>query len=185
MPSHLDHYGAPVLSVPDRDDIYSPLQNALNFSPRRGASRFEFWESNIAGRLGLGQALGEVLGQGQETIARIILERANYLFDALQGFDSVMLHHTPECGIVTFWVPGVSSSLIGQHLQTPLEGIAFEVSVVPATSTPVDTAATGVPDLLRASVSYTTSTRDLDLFCSRLKQILSEEAAIADIDYDL
>jgi hypothetical protein len=47
--------------------------------------------------------------------------------------------------------------------------VRFEVAVVPATSTPINSALTRVPHLLRASVLYyTTTTEELDLLCRRL-----------------
>ena len=177
-PDHLDHYGAPVSSIPQTSEISNALQDTITFAPRRGASRFEFWESNIAGRLGLGQALEEVLEQGQANIAEIILERGRYLVAKLCNLEGVKLHHKPQCGIVTFWVPGIESSLLARELHTVADGVLFEVSVVPVTSTPLDAAATGVPDLLRASVSYTTSNQDMDLFCERLARIIEKTTRV-------
>jgi len=184
-PHHIDHYGAPVSTVPNANDIHTPLEqnNVLSFAPRYGARRFEFWESNIAGRLGLGQALEETLTLGQSNITSTIMERTNYLVDKLRQLEGVKLHHTPECGIVTFWVSTIESSRLAAKLQSPVplsssslqdDVVAFEVSVVPATSTPLDSAVTGVPDLLRTSVSYTTTNREIDLLCEILAQILIE-----------
>ena len=51
-------------------------------------------------------------------------------------------------------------------------GNLFDVSVVPATSTPLDSARTKVPNLVRASVSYMTTPQEMDLFCERLRAIL-------------
>jgi hypothetical protein len=49
--------------------------------------------------------------------------------------------------------------------------VRFEVAVVPATSTPINSALTRVPHLLRASVLYTTTTEELDLLCHRLDML--------------
>lgn len=177
-PHHVDHYGIPVSSLRSASDIYKPLQDTLAFAPRRGASRFEFWESNIAGRLGLGQALEEVLEQGQADVAETILNLSRYLVSKLHNLNAVKLHHHSECGIVTMFVPGIESSLLARELHTLFDGVLYEVSVVPATSTPLDTAATGVPDLLRASVSYMTTHQDIDRFCERLAQIIATSATV-------
>jgi selenocysteine lyase/cysteine desulfurase len=171
-PHHVDHYGVPVTSIPPSDQIYDPIENLLEFAPRAGARRFEFWESNVAGRLGLGQALAEVLEQGQPGIEQTIRARTRYLCEKLSPLDGLRIHHLPACGIVTFQVAGLDSAVLARELDTPVDGVTFAVSVVPATSTPLDTAATGVPNLMRASVSYTTTNDEIDLFSQRLERIL-------------
>ena len=181
MPHHVDHYGVPVSAVPSAVDIVRgrPVQDVLAYAPRRGSKRFEFWESNVAGRLGLGQALSEVLERGQDSITDTIFARTQYLVEKLLQVQNhqITLHHCPpQCGIVTFWVPGIESArLFGALLAPSTDGIVFETSVVPATSTPLDSALTGVPDLLRASVSYTTTEDEIDLFVHRLDDILKND----------
>ena len=96
------------------------------------------------------------------------------------------LHHPPESGIVTFWVDdnndnnnndvsrcGVRSSTTVWkerlwHGDSDDDDVRFEVAVVPATSTPINSALTRVPNLLRVSVLHTTTTEELDLLCHRL-----------------
>jgi len=48
----------------------------------------------------------------------------------------------------------------------------FAVTVVPATSTLIDSSTTRVPDVLRASVFYTNTNQEIDLFCIRLRELL-------------
>lgn len=173
MPQHIDHYGVPVLGIPPLKSLQSPLENVIQFAPRPGARRFEFWESHIAGRLGLGQALAEHLDLGQTKITEQILERATFLLDRLQKIPKVKLHHQSKCGIVTFFVPGMESAILATRLQESVNSVSFEISTVPATSTPLDTAQTGVPDLLRVSVSYTTSEDDMERFIQRLSNAIA------------
>lgn len=92
----------------------------------------------------------------------------------LEAMDGIDVHHESSCGIVTFSVRGVDAATVKDLLWTqPSEnGCRFEVSVVPATSTPLDSARCQVPDLVRASVSYTTSLDDIENFCTRLKVIV-------------
>jgi selenocysteine lyase/cysteine desulfurase len=94
------------------------------------------------------------------------------LCEKLSPLDGLRIHHLPACGIVTFQVAGLDSAVLARELDTPVDGVTFAVSVVPATSTPLDTAATGVPNLMRASVSYTTTNDEIDLFSQRLERIL-------------
>lgn len=169
-PHHVDHNGAPVTSVPLLQED-EPIEDALEFAPRQGASRFEFWESNLASKLGLGVAVHEALDEGLDCIWAKIHSNAQVLYKSLQQIDSVRTYYAPEGGLVTFWVEGKDSELIKKSLW---EGdTKFETSVVPATSTPLDSARTRVPNLVRASVSYMTTTDDIALFCTRLDEIVS------------
>ena len=177
VPSHIDHYGCPVASVPPKG-VYRPgtqLQNegVVDFSPRQGAKRFEFWESGVSGRLGLGEAVRNALERGLPAIQRDIEERSSRLRDVLrERIPALRIHHSrsTRCGIVAFWCPGVASSAIREAMWA--EG--FELSVVPATSTPLDSSETGVPDLVRASVSYTTTETEIRDFCDALEACLRE-----------
>jgi len=185
-PHHCDHYSMPVQSVPRAPSsstsfLQQPLQNNLAFAPRPGAQRFEFWESSIANKLGLGVAAAEAIGVGLETIAAATQARALYLYDQLvklaandMTYSNRQLHlyHRPESGIVTFWVHGVESTVLKNRMWGDDTNVQFEVAVVPATSTPIDSSDTGVPDLLRASVSYTNTEDEIDLFCGRLRELL-------------
>lgn len=187
LPHHVDHFGLPIRSVPgvmDNDEdndrnngVARPLERYLEFSPLPGAKRFEMWESNLAGRLALGEALGEVLELGLDNIRQVILQRVQLLHHKLSSIPGISLHHKPECGICTFAV----ASLEAGHLKEMLwngnsdnDDFHFEVSVVPATSTPFDSARMDIPaDMIRASVSYTTTEADIEAFCKRLRLVLS------------
>jgi cysteine desulfurase / selenocysteine lyase len=197
MPHHADHYSMPVSAVPPRhhnntneQSLYdSPLQHVVAVQPRDGAKRFEFWESNVALKLGLGCAVDEAMRLGLSTISRTIQTLACTLFDKLgviaqeEHCHQLRLYYRPECGIVTFWVENVDSAMAksylwgGDMLGQGECTIRFEVSVVPATSTPTNSFATGVEDLVRASVSYATSSEEIDLFCARITAMLDDNEA--------
>jgi cysteine desulfurase / selenocysteine lyase len=201
MPHHADHYSMPVSAVPQYDHnntdmqrLYdTPLQHVVAMQPRDGAKRFEFWESNVALKLGLGCAVDEAMRLGFSTISSTIQAIACTLFDKLsvvaqeEHCHQLRLHYRPECGIVTFWVENVDSSLVKSYLwrgDIPVQGecwIRFEVSVVPATSTPTNSSATGVKDLVRASVSYTTSSKEIDLFCGRVIALLDDSEVMRNL----
>lgn len=171
-PSHIDHASTPIRAVPkvmsDIKILTERVEDLFDFAPRAGAKRFEFWESNIASKLGLGQAQKEE----QPQIAVTIQELADDLYPKLSLINGVRLHHPPECGIVTFWLENVDSAVVKNVLwERDAEGTRLEVSVVPATSTPLDSAQSGVPDMIRASLSYTNSAADILLLCSRLSSI--------------
>ena len=198
-PHHCDHYSTPIQHVPttattlvdpplhsssssikEESSLQQPIENMLAFAPRDGAKRFEFWESNIANKLGMGIAVQEAIAMGLDVIAQATQQNALNLYEGLSKLSVVdltanrgrtlHLHHRPESGIVTFWVDGVESAVLKELLWS--DPVKFEVSVVPATSTPIDSSTTKVPDLLRASVSYTTTSEEIDLLCARLSEIL-------------
>ena len=183
MPAHIDHYGCPIRSVPQHSPFPSsliplnsnsyrrgmPLQQntIIDYEPRRGAKRFEFWESSIASRLGLGEAVCYALDQGLDRIERDIRTLA-VLFQQrlMETVPTAQIHHrdSTTCGIITFFYP----SLCSQDAVSALVQDGFELSYVPATSTPLDSSTTNVPGLIRVSLSYTTTHYDIDTFCTAL-----------------
>lgn len=166
MPSHIDHYGVPVSSVPASYENGDSVQNLLEFAPREGATRFEFWESNIANRLGLGAAVKEALRKGTKNIEEDCKRLTKLLMKRLNGIPNLIIHHGggTQCGIVTFYSTNMSSKTIQEKLHSK----GFELSIVPATSTPLDSAKMKVPNLVRASLSYTSTEEEIELFCQTL-----------------
>lgn len=173
MPSHIDHYGCPVTKVPSLYQLGTQLQdsNVVQFAPRQGAKRFEFWESSISSRLGLGEAVCIAMEKGLTDISRDIQHLSALLRNELESMP-VRIHHkeSTTCGIVTFSCENVDA----RTLQATMWKEGFELSMVPATSTPLDSSTTNVPDLVRASVSYTTTEKDILHFCKTLASCLQE-----------
>lgn len=175
-PSHVDHYGTPVTAVPTTTGATNvlprPVESMVEFGPRPGAKRFEFWESNVAARLGLGEAVQYALNKGLPVITTEIESLSASLRKKLEQMprDVVQIHHpaTSTCGIVTFQCLNVDPYLVKDAMWTK----GFALSVVPATSTPLDSAETNVPDLVRASVSYINTEEELVAFCEALKEFL-------------
>ena len=164
-PHHVDHFGVPVI----RKSTLQPVEECIQVQPKTGAKRFEFYESNVANKLGLGEAVRYAIEDvGIDVIQACSLELAGALYARLQSVEQVQLHHPPDCGIVTFYVSNTDSSTVKQWL----DGI-FETSVVPSTSTPLDLS--NVPDLVRVSLSYSNEIRELDALCEKL-QCMSEDS---------
>ena len=190
VPSHVDHSGAPVSEVP-KLSLYEraggssiDLTASLEFGYQPGAARFEFWESNIAAKLGLGAAVDHALGIGMSTVEEKCCHLGAELRTRLRLIEGVEVFHdnidakgvpmSKQCGIVVFGVHGMESSHIKMSLlDGGLDDFGpFEVSVVPATSTPVDSARTMTKDLVRASLSYENSIDEIDEFVKRLEVVL-------------
>lgn len=192
QPSHIDHAAAPVVRVmsqPPNQGVCVGLEEqneyGLLHSYQPGAARFEFWEANIANRLGLGAAIDVSLEIGMDKIENLCSVNGQMLRKRLAAIDRVNVHHYNNdhdqkmCGIVTFWCDGVEASTIKEKLQNDQgDGCCFHLSIVPATSTPLDSSRTGLgmKQLLRASLSYFNTEDEIDLFCKALQSILHSAA---------
>lgn len=114
------------------------------------ARRFETWESSVAGRLGLGVALEELLARGVEATAVHLVAVAAGLRAGLAAIDGVIIQDPAACasGIVTFTVDGVTAGDVSRRLA---ESNVRTVSV-PSSHGQWDLGSRGVPAVVRASV---------------------------------
>jgi selenocysteine lyase/cysteine desulfurase len=146
-PPFLDLHAA-TWTAPDRYEI------------RPDARRFENWETNYAGKIGLGVAVDYALSWGLEAIERRVTALAAQLRERLQALPGVQVHDQGErrCGIVTFTVAGVLAQHVQQHLSR--QGVNVSVSLVDYAR--LDLPHRGLPDLVRASVHYYNTDQELD-----------------------
>jgi selenocysteine lyase/cysteine desulfurase len=133
--------------------------------------RFENWERNYAGKIGLGVAIDYALGWGLEPIWARISSLAEYLRRRLNALPGVQAHDLGQmrCGIVSFTVDGRDSEEIRQAL------LARKINVSTSTpfSTRLDMEARNLPTLVRASVHYYNSEAELERFCQVLNDLIS------------
>lgn len=169
IPSHVDHFGVPIRKVPSSYIDGDAIQDLLEFTPRSDARRFEFWESSAASRLGFGKAVEYALEISLTKIQHDCASLSRYLRNRLTSISNIHVHHegSSSCGIVTFYSAAMESSSLKETLQDR----GFELSLVPATSTPLDSAKTTVPDLVRASISYTNTQAEIDEFIESLLSV--------------
>ncbi|CAB9524472.1 cysteine desulfurase [Seminavis robusta] len=173
MPHHVDHYGVPIVRVPPAVTGRA-LEDILELAPKEGAARFEFYESNIANKLGLGKAIRYALDVGMDSIETTVVALAQDLYQRLLRHNpKIRVHHPPASGIVTFYIPGMPS----RELKAKLDSANFETSLVPATSTPLDSSQTQVPDMVRVSLSYTNTKQDSDDLCHALVETIVSATA--------
>ncbi|WP_447643597.1 aminotransferase class V-fold PLP-dependent enzyme [Nocardioides zeae] len=133
------------------------LHAATSTSPgtyrvRDDARRFENWETNYAGKIGLGVAIDYALGIGLERVEATVSARAELLRERLADVDGVAVHDQGlrRCGIVTFSVDGHDASAVKQWLTEA----GINTSVTASASSRNDLEARGLGDLVRASVHY-------------------------------
>ncbi|GEM32108.1 aminotransferase class V [Nocardia neocaledoniensis NBRC 108232] len=133
------------------------------------ASRFEFWECDVAARLGLGAAVDYLLTLGPEEVYAGVAARASHLRKTLPELAGVTVRDlgTEHSGIVSFTVDGHDPV----ELRDRLREHAVTVTVSHAGSTLLDMTERALPAIVRASPHYFVSTDDLDRFTAALARI--------------
>ncbi|GAB4444362.1 MAG: aminotransferase class V-fold PLP-dependent enzyme [Anaerolineae bacterium] len=140
------------------------------FEIRPDARRFENWETNYAGKVGLGVAVDYALSWGLETIWSRIASLAADLRARLNALPGVELHDLgrEKCGIVTFSVQGLAP----EEIRRKLAGQKINVSTSSLASTRLDMAARGLQEIVRASVHYYNSEAEIDQFGEAIDALL-------------
>jgi len=161
-PITLDHEAA-------RLDATAP--GGYTLSPT--ARRFEQWEKNISGLLGLGAAVEYILNTVDMTWAEArTREIAHILRTKLSTLPGVTVRdlgaRENQCGIVTFTVDSVAA----HEVKSALLRQQIYVNVSYPGSTPVDAANRQLPPLMRASVHYFNTIIEVDRFCDALFTII-------------
>jgi selenocysteine lyase/cysteine desulfurase len=142
---------------------------ADRFEIRPDARRFENWESNVAGGIGLGAAVDYALGIGLDRIGR----RARLLADRLRGgllrIPGVEVRDlgAERCAIVTFTVAGWPAAAVKAALAT--RGI--NVTASGRDSTRLDMEARGLAEVVRASPHYYNTEEEVDRLGSAVADI--------------
>jgi selenocysteine lyase/cysteine desulfurase len=131
-----------------------------DYELRPDAGRFEQWEADIAGRLGLKVAVDHLLELGPATVEEAVRANASRLRNALAELPRVTVRDLgPDLsGIVTFTVEGIEPAKIQERLRD--SGVT--VSTSGASSTLLDLTARDLESVVRASPHYFVSDDDLD-----------------------
>jgi cysteine desulfurase / selenocysteine lyase len=134
-----------------------------------GARRFEAFEQNFAGKAALARAVDYALDIGLPVIETRIAELAEDLRDALASIPGVTVRDLGrrKGGIVTFTLSGVKS----REVVTRLAAQRINVSLSYARWAPIDFAARGLPDMVRASVHAYNSGAEVDRFAAAVAAI--------------
>ena len=139
------------------------------YLPRTDARKFENWESNLAGILGLGKAVEYMLGLGINRIWTRIQLLASYLRSELSGIPGVAVHDLGEikCGIVSF----TSSKVDSINLKADLHQAGFNVSIIHPNHTLLDMQSRNLGQMIRASVHYYNTQDEIDRFVTFIKSV--------------
>ncbi len=126
---------------------------------RTDAARFELWEHDLAGRLGLGVAVDHLLDLGPATVELTVRARAAELRTTLAQVEGVTVHDRGSdlSGIVSFTLAGTDAASVQERLFAA--GVTAGVSR--AGSTRLDMGARGLDAVVRLSPHYFNSPADL------------------------
>ncbi|MDH3700785.1 MAG: aminotransferase class V-fold PLP-dependent enzyme [Alphaproteobacteria bacterium] len=140
------------------------------FEIRDDARRFENWECNFAGKVGLGVAIDYASEIGLEAIWTRVQLLADGLRNRLSALPGVTVRDigAVQGGIVSFTADGHDP----QDLVDALRARAINVSNSGRTSTLLDMDARGLEAVVRASVHYYNTEEELDRFQDALAEIL-------------
>jgi cysteine desulfurase/selenocysteine lyase len=154
----MDGFSAPAISLDD-------------YRLRGDARRFELYEKNRALTLGLGKAVEYALSIGVDRIWHRIQYLATLMRQQLQDIEGVNVHDfgNQQCGIVTFTVNGLDSTLIKNKLAEK----QINVSVGKAESTLYYMTKNHLTSVVRASVHYYNTEQEIKTLCDEIISIKS------------
>lgn len=137
---------------------------------RPDARRFENWEQNYAGKIGLATAIDYGMQWGFDRIYKRVQQLAEMLREHLNRIPKIAVRDLgkEKCGIVTFSVEGTDP----EKIKAELAARKINVTVSPKSSTLIDMQSRGLEGLVRASVHYYNAEEEVDRFCKTLSEIL-------------
>jgi selenocysteine lyase/cysteine desulfurase len=136
---------------------------------RSDARRFETWESYVAGKVGLAEAVIYAQQWGLENIWRRVLKLSTIFRQELEKVDLVTVRDIGEkkCGIVTFTVEGKDSVTIRKFLKKN----KINVSVSTKEATLLDMESRTLDSVVRASIHYFNTEEEIIKFCRTLESM--------------
>jgi len=136
---------------------------------RRDGRRFEEWEQDYAGKVGLARAIDYALERGVEAIWERVRDLGARLRAQLAELDGVTVRDVGEerCAIVTFDVAEVPAD----HVMETLRRRGINLSVSATSSAVIESLERGLPDLVRASPHYFNTDDELDRLVEAVAEI--------------
>jgi cysteine desulfurase / selenocysteine lyase len=140
---------------------------ANRYRMRPDARRFETWEQNVAGKIGLAVAIDYARQWGMPAIWSHVAALGELLRAELRRVPGVSVEDLGRVrgGIVTFQMEGRDPA----EIRARLAAERIHVSVSDPSSTLLDMRARGIEGLVRASVHYYNTEQEVERFCSVLR----------------
>lgn len=157
------------LDPPFIDLTAAEWTDAQSYRLAPGALRFENWESNVAGRIGLAWAVAYARAVGLPAIEARTMALAAGLRAGLAGLPRVTVHDrgVRKSGIVTFTVAGRDAGAV----QAGLRDRGINTSVTPMIYARLDLGPRGLDAMIRASVHYYNTEAEVALFVQEISRI--------------
>jgi selenocysteine lyase/cysteine desulfurase len=162
----LEHLEPPFL------DLHAATWTARDhYEIRPDARRFENWETNYAGKIGLATAIDYAMQWGLDNIWRCTKNLAYQLRTQLTILPGVIIRDRgiTQCGIVTFTVEGLDP----EEIQRQLANQHTNVSVSIRSSTHLDMEARGLTSMVRASIHYYNTEEEFSQFTEYIEKVLA------------
>jgi cysteine desulfurase / selenocysteine lyase len=139
------------------------------YKMRPDARRFENWETNYAGKIGLGVAIDYALELGLEAIWERVRGLAAELRSQLRQIKGVTVTDLgkEQCGIVTFNVSGREAPAIRNLLSPGQINVWYSV----VESTRIDMEERDLQSVVRASLHYYNTGEEIARFCGAVREI--------------
>lgn len=157
--------------VPPFLDLHAATWVETNrYEIRPDARRFENWETNYTGKLGLGTAIDYAQKLGVDRIWKRVQDLAYDLRNRLEGLPGVTVHDkgAVRCGIVTFMAAGKKA----EDIKAYMHNRHINVTTTSRFGTRLDMEDRGLDILVRASVHYYNTREEIDRFCAELTRFL-------------
>jgi cysteine desulfurase/selenocysteine lyase len=157
------------LEPPMLDLHAAELTGRDEFKIRADARRFENWETNFAGKIGLGVAVDYAMRWGLESIRSRVYMLGDMIRSRLANIPRVSLLDTgaEKCGIVCFTVEGKAA----EEVRAELAPRRINVWVSQRRDTRLEGPDFLLPDVVRASVHYYNTEEEVERLCEAIASL--------------
>jgi cysteine desulfurase / selenocysteine lyase len=152
-------------------DLHAAEWTALNdYKIRSDARRFENWETNFAGKIGLGVAIEYALDFGIEETWQRVKSLANNFRGRLSEIEGVQVTDlgAEQCGIVTFSIAGIEA----KEFREAVRKLGINVWSSPREYTRIDMEQRRLESVVRASIHYYNTEDEIARFCRALTAVV-------------